>query len=159
MTGFVDVFLRVLLIALFGACVAVQIWAGSLAAPIVGGVSGVVLVCLIVAGALCVEAVLISVWMLAGMVRDASIFDGRTRADRWTNTAIAALGLAAVFAASGFVYFLVSQTQPSHQAEAVLAVVAAAAVGVAVALALVVVVMRRLLQTAIQYQSELAEVI
>lgn len=159
MTGLVEVALRALLVVLFGACVALQVGAGMLAASIVGGASGVVLVCLIVAGALCVEAVLISVWMLASMVRDESIFDGRTGPDRWTNTAIAALGLAAVFAAGGFVYYLISQAGPSHPTEAILAVVAAAAVGVASALALLVVVMRRLLHTAVEYQSELSEVI
>ncbi|MCU1481469.1 MAG: hypothetical protein JWQ19_2255 [Subtercola sp.] len=159
MTGIVDVLLRVLLIVLFGACVAAQFCSGLLAGSVIGGASGVVLICLIVAGSLCVEAVLISVWMLAGMVRDESIFDGRSGADRWTNTAIGALGLAALFAAAGFVYFLITQTGSSASTEVALAVVAAAAAGVAAALALLVVVMRRLLQTAIQYQSDLSEVI
>ncbi|PPF77337.1 DUF2975 domain-containing protein [Subtercola sp. Z020] len=161
MTSSGDVILRVLLVLLFGACGAAQVCSGLLATSLVGGVSAVVLTGLIVVGGLCVEVVLVSVWALLGKVRQGSIFDARGRADRWTNTAIAALGTAAVFAAAGFVYFALAPVQPEATAGAstVLAIAAAAAAGAAAALALLVVVMRRLLHTAVQYQSDLAEVI
>jgi hypothetical protein len=161
MSGLGDVFLRILLVALFAACVALQVGSGALAASMVAGVPALVLSGLIVVGGLCVEAVLVSVWALVGMVRNGSIFDARGRADRWTDIAIAALGTAAVFAAAGFVYFALAPAQPSAMIDApsLLAVVAGSAAGVAAALALLVVVMRRLLNTAIQYQSDLSEVI
>lgn len=159
MSGTAVQILRVLLVMLFGGTIAVQLFAGVLAAPVLGGAPGVVLTCLIVAGGLCVEAVLVSVWMLAGMVRDESIFDARSRADRWTNIAIGSLSIAAVLAAGAFIYFLIDHTESAAPTEAVLAIIAAAAAGVAGALALLVTVMRWLLHTAIQYQSDLSEVI
>jgi hypothetical protein len=157
MNGFVVAVLRALLVLMFAGSIAVQLCAGLLAQPVVGGASEVVLICLIVLSALCVEAVLASVWVLAGMVSDESIFDGRRHADRWADVAIWALAVAAVFAAAGLVYFLVSQALSVSATEIVLAIAAAA--GVSAALALLVVVMRRLLHTAIQYQTDLSEVI
>ncbi|MEF2977097.1 hypothetical protein [Subtercola sp. YIM 133946] len=51
--------------------------------------------------------------LLAGMVRDESIFDGQRHADRYTNTAIGALGVGAVLAVGGFVSFVVGQASSS----------------------------------------------
>ncbi|RFA12257.1 hypothetical protein B7R22_16655 [Subtercola boreus] len=159
MTEFSIGVLRGLLAVLFVGCATGQVMAGELAALIVGGVSGVVLAALIVVGCLCVEAVLVSVWMLAGMARTDAIFDGRRQGDRWVNLAIGALTVAAVVATAGCVYFLVNLVSAGSAANTAMAIVTAVAAGVVGALALVVIVMRRLLHMAIQYQSDLSEVI
>lgn len=159
MNGMLIGFLRVLLAVLFLGCIGVQLAAAALAGSVASGAPAVVLTALLVAAGLCVEAVILSVWMLVGMVRNGSIFDGRRRADLWVNVAIGALGVAAVLCAGCFVYFLVDQAMSLSADLPALTVTTAASAGVAAALALLVAVMRRLLHTAIQYQSDLAEVI
>ncbi|GGF39356.1 DUF2975 domain-containing protein [Subtercola lobariae] len=165
--------LRVLLIVLFAAALAAQAFSGMLASTILEGSPAMVLVGLIAAGALCVEVVLVSVWMLVAMVEGGKLFDERAHSDRWVNAAIGALLAAAVIAVVGFAYFgaaaairaagttaaLSTSTLAPASISLTLCLAAAAAAGAAAALALLVVVMRRLLHTAIQLQSELAEVI
>jgi hypothetical protein len=151
--------LRMLLILLFAASVTAQSASGAIGSAAQTGGLATVLTGLIVAGALCVEVVLVSVWMLLAMVQDERIFDDRAAADRWVNAAIGALVAGAVVAAAGAVAVLVVQAGQPAGAGMGLALLAAAGAGVSAALALLVVVMRRLLHTAIGLRSELAEVI
>jgi hypothetical protein len=159
MTRTILIALRAVLALLFAASVACQVFSVALAGSVVGGTAISVLAALIIAGALCVEVVLLAVWMLVGLVQSDAIFDEHGRADRWVDAAIASLVAAAVFAAGGLVYFLVEHSAGRSPADLALALIAASAAGLSIALALLVVVMRRLLHTAIRLNSELAEVI
>ena len=151
--------LRMLLALLFAAALAAQATAGSIAGLAPAGPLSVILMALVIAGALCVEVVLVCVWMLVAMVHGDRIFDERGSADTWVNTAIGALVAGAVLAVGGVIAVGVVQLADSDAAGWPLGLAAAAAAGVSAALALLVVVMRRLLHTAIQLRSELAEVI
>jgi hypothetical protein len=152
--------LRMLLALLFAAALAAQATAGSIAGLAPAGPLSVILMALVIAGALCVEVVLVCVWMLVAMVHGDRIFDERGSADTWVNAAIGALVAGAVLAVGGVIAAGVVQLADSDAAAGwPLALAAAAAAGVSAALALLVVVMRRLLHTAIQLRSELAEVI
>ena len=148
--------LRALLLVLFAGSLGAQVGSWLIAGAVAGGALAVVVVILIVAGALCVEVVLLSVWMLVAMIRQGALFDDRGHADRWVNAAIGALMAAAVVSAGGAVALVV---QAAERGAWGLALLAAAACGASAALALLVVVMRRLLHTAISLRSELAEVI
>jgi hypothetical protein len=148
-----------LLALLFAAALAAQATAGSIAGLAPAGPLSVILMALVIAGALCVEVVLVCVWMLVAMVHGDRIFDERGSADTWVNAAIGALVAGAVLAVGGVIAAGVVQLAGSDAAGWPLALAAAAAAGVSAALALLVVVMRRLLHTAIQLRSELAEVI
>ena len=151
--------LRMLLVLLFAASLAAQVASGVIAGAAPAGPLAMILAGLVVTGALCVEVVLISVWMLVAMVQGEKIFDERPSADRWARTAIGALVAGAVFALGGVVAVLIVQLGEPDAAGWPLALLAAAAAGASAALALLVVVMRRLLHTAIRLRSELAEVI
>jgi hypothetical protein len=151
--------LRMLLVLLFAASVTAQTASGAIGATAQAGALATVLTGLILAGALCVEVVLVSVWMLLAMAADERIFADRTAADRWVNAAIAALAAGAVVATAGAVAVIVIQAGEPAGADVGFALLAAAAAGASAALALLVVVMRRLLHTAIGLRSELAEVI
>jgi hypothetical protein len=151
--------LRILLALLFAAALAAQLASGLIAQAAPDGPLRVILAALVVVGALCVEVVLVSVWMLVGMVQGEKIFDERGSADTWVNAAIGALLAAAVAALGGVIAVLVCQVGEPDAAGGPLALLAATAAGVSAALALLVVVMRRLLHAAIQLRSELAEVI
>jgi hypothetical protein len=151
--------LRMLLVLLFAASVTAQTASGPIGASVQSGALATVLTGLILVGALCVEVVLVSVWMLVGMAANERIFDDRTAADRWVNAAIGALAAGAVAATAGAVAVVVVQAGEPAGAGVGLALLAAAAAGASAALALLVVVMRRLLHTAIGLRSELAEVI
>ena len=118
-----------------------------------------ILVVLVLAGGLAVEVVLISVWMLVAMVQGETIFDERAAADTWVNAAIGALLAGAAVAFGGAIAVVIVQVGEPDAAGWPLALLAAAATGASAALALLVGVMRRLLHTAIQLRSELAEVI
>jgi len=145
--------LRALLLVLFAGSLGAQVGSWLIAGAVAGGALAVVVVILIVAGTLCVEVVLLSVWMLVAMIRQGALFDDRGHADRWVNAAIGALVAAAVVSAGGAVALVVQAGAWG------LALLAVAACGASAALALLVVVMRRLLHTAISLRSELAEVI
>jgi hypothetical protein len=151
--------LRILLALLFAAALAAQLASGSIALLAPDGPLRVILAGLVVVGALCVEVVLVSVWMLVVMVQGEKIFDERGSADKWVNVAIGALLAAAVAALGGVIAVLVVQVGEPDVAGWPLALLATTAAGVSAALALLVVVMRRLLHAAIQLRSELAEVI
>lgn len=151
--------LRMLLALLFAAALAAQATAGSIAGLAPAGPLSVILMSLVIAGALCVEVVLVCVWMLVAMVQGDRIFDERGSADTWVNTAIGALVAGSVLAVGGVIAVGVVQLADSDAVGWPLALAAAAAAGISAALALLVVVMRRLLHTAIQLRSELAEVI
>lgn len=151
--------LRILLALLFAAALAAQLASGAIAQAAPDGPLRVILAAQVVVGALCVEVVLVSVWMLVGMVQGEKIFDERGSADKWVNAAIGALLTAAVAAVGGVIAVLVFQVGEPDAAGWPLALLAATAAGVSAALALLVVVMRRLLHAAIQLRSELAEVV
>lgn len=160
--------LRVLLVLLFAGSICAQVASGAIAGAAQDGPLAPVLTGLILVAALCVEVVLLSVWMLIAMVQGERIFDDRARADRWVNAAIGALVTAAVVAGAGAIAALlitaIPMTAPLQSGEPegagwVLAWLAAVGAGVSAALALLVVVMRRLLHAAIRLHSELAEVI
>ncbi|WP_181397332.1 DUF2975 domain-containing protein [Cryobacterium arcticum] len=151
--------LRTLLVLLFAAAVALQVTCGALFGTVPGAARGTALVTLVVAGALCVEVVLISVWMLVSQVRAGVIFDETGRADGWVNAAVGALATAAVIAAGGCLWLLLIDLAAPAPGGIALALLAATAAGVAAALALLVAVMRRLLHAAMRLQSELAEVV
>lgn len=151
--------LRVLLVVLFVGFAAAAIYAPSFVLSVFGKPVGLALAVLLLAGALCVELVLVSVWMLVTMAHDDSIFDDRSPADRWVNIAIGALTAGAAVSLIGFVYFVTAQAANPSSATIAVLVIAAAATGASAALALLVVVMRRLLHSAMQLRSELAEVI
>ncbi len=151
--------LRTLLVLLFAASLAAQLTSGAIAGAAPAGPLAVILAVLVVAGALCVEVVLLSVWMLVAMVQGEKIFDERPSADRWVHAAIGALVAGAVLALGGVVAVGIAQLVEPDAAGWPIALLAAAAAGASAALALLVVVMRRLLHTAIQLRSELAEVI
>lgn len=153
------VMLRLLLAALLLASLGVQIVVPMTIGVIVHGTVATILVVVILAAGLCVEAVLVSVWTLVGLVRDDRIFDERGYADRWVSTAIVALSAAAATCGGGCLGLVIAQlVEPSSVGPALPVASGVAAVGSA-ALALVVGVMRRLLHTAIGLRSELAEVI
>lgn len=151
--------LRLLLAVLFVASIAVQITAPAFAGAGLQLPAAVILVSVVLAGALCIEAVLVSVWMLVGMVRHDRIFDERGSADRWVRVVIAVLISGALIAFGGAVGILIVLLTSPFPSGSGLVAASAAAAAVSLALALVVIVMRRLLHTAIQLRSELAEVI
>ncbi|WEO76141.1 DUF2975 domain-containing protein [Cryobacterium sp. SO2] len=151
--------LRILLALLFAASLTAQVASGAIAGAAQAGPLSGILLALVVTGALCVEVVLVSVWMLVAMVQSEKIFDDRGSADTWVNTAIGALLAGAVVALGGVIAVVIVQLGEPDAAGWPLALLAATAAGVSAALALLVVVMRRLLHTAIQLRSELAEVI
>ena len=151
--------LRMLLALLFAASLAAQLVSGVIAGAAPAGPLAATLTVLVVTGALCVQVVLLAVWMLVAMVQGDRIFDERGAADVWVNAAIGALVAGAVLALGGVLAVCVVQLSEPDAAGWPLALAAAAAAGASAALALVVVVMRRLLHTAIQLRSELAEVI
>jgi hypothetical protein len=151
--------LRTLLILLCATALATQVLSGAMTGAVPAGPLAGILVVLVVVGALCVELVLISVWMLVAMVQGERIFDDRGSADRWVTAAIVALVGGAVFASAGVIAVGVVQLADPAAGGWPLALGAAAAAAASAALALLVVVMRRLLHTAIQLRSELAEVI
>jgi hypothetical protein len=150
--------LRVLLVLLFAGSVTAQVLAPSIAAGALRPVAAVMLAALAIGAIVCVEIVLVSVWMLLGMVRDQRIFDEDGHSDRWVNATIGALVAAAAIAAGSFVFILLSADAGSAAGTTV-AIVSATVAGACAALALLVVVMRQLLHTAIALHSELAEVV
>jgi MFS family permease len=151
--------LRALLALLFAAALAAQLLSGTIAQLAPAGPLAAITAVLVVSGALCVQVVLVSVWMLVAMVQGDRIFDDRGSADRWVTIAIGALLAGAALAVGGVIAVLVVQLGEPAAHGWPLALAAAAAAGVSAALALLVLVMRRLLHTAIQLRSELAEVI
>ena len=160
MSGRFLVALRSLLALLLAGAVTAQISCSAIADSFAAdGFASAVLAALVVSGGLCVEAVLLGVWMLAGMARDERLFDDRPHADRWVNLAIGSLAAGAGFALIALVCFAIAvATQPAPLGWGLM-MLAAVSAGVSAALALVVVVMRRLLHAAIALQSELADVI
>ncbi|MCU1477631.1 MAG: hypothetical protein JWQ64_2324, partial [Subtercola sp.] len=107
MTRSLLVTLRVLLVVLFAASLAAQIFSESIAAALLDGAPEVVLTAVIVAALLCVEVVLLGVWMLVTLVAREQIFDDRGRADRWVTAAIGALIAAGLVGAGACVYFAI----------------------------------------------------
>ena len=151
--------LRVLLALLFAGFAAAAVFAPSFVLSVFGKPQGLALAIVLIAGAVCLELVLVSVWMLVTRAHDESIFDDRSHADRWVDLAIGALTAGAIVAAIGLVYFAAAEAANPSSATVAVLVVAAAATGASATLALVVAVMRRLLHRAMQLHSELAEVI
>ena len=151
--------LRLLLLFLFAASIAAQVTSGAIARAAQDGILAGVLMGLAIVGGLCVEVVLVSVWMLVSMVQEERIFEDRGHADRWVNATIGALVAAAAVATAGSLAVLIVQAWRPEASGWTLALLAAGAAGVSAALALLVVVMRRLLHAAIRLRSELAEVI
>jgi hypothetical protein len=151
--------LRMLLALLFAAALVAQVLSGTIAQAAPAGPLAAILMALVILGALCVQVVLVSVWMLVAMVQGERIFDDRGPADTWVNTAILALLAGVVVSLAGVLAVGVVHLGAPGAAGWPLGIAAAAAAGVSAALALLVVVMRRLLHTAIQLHSELAEVI
>ena len=151
--------LRVLLALLFGGALATQLTSGVIAGTVPSAGPATVLTILIIVGALSAEVVLLSVWMLVGMVATERIFDERGQADRWVSAAICALFAGAAAGLAGLGYFLLVQALSAAPWAVPLIVLTGAAAGAGAALALVVVVMRRLLHTAISLRSELDEVV
>ena len=111
------------------------------------------LVAVVVAGLLCVEAVLIAVWRLLSLVRDDTLFAGDHRSDLLVDLAIGAFVAGAVLAVVGAVASLAAVPAPLPALAFGLVAVASATT------ALIVVVMRRLLHLAVAQRSELAEVV
>jgi hypothetical protein len=151
--------LRILLALLFAASLAAQVASGTIARAAPDGALSTILVVLVLAGGLAVEVVLISAWMLVAMVQGETIFDERAAADTWVNAAIGALLAGAAVTFGGVIAVVIVQLAEPDAAGWPLALLGAAATGASAALALLVGVMRRLLHTAIQLRSELAEVI
>ncbi|RFA10956.1 hypothetical protein B7R54_18380 [Subtercola boreus] len=151
--------LRVLLVLLFAGALAAQVTSVALASETLEGLPAGVLAALIIAGAVAVEVVLLSAWMLVALVPGDAIFDDQGRTDPWVRIAVGALVVGAALGAAGFVFFAALQGVAPISAGPSLLVLCGAAAGVGAALALLVGVMRRLLHTAIRLQSELAEVI
>jgi hypothetical protein len=146
--------LRTLLLVLLLGCVLVQLAVGPVAREALdGGPVDAVLVAVVVAGLLCVEAVLIAVWRLLSLVRDDTLFAGDHRSDLWVDLAIGAFVSGAVLAVVGAVASLVAVPAPVTALAFGLVAVASATT------ALIVVVMRRLLHLAVAQRSELAEVV
>ena len=152
--------LRALLVLLFAGAVTAQVTSGSLAQAMLGDgtAAATVVSVLAVGGLVCLEVVLVCVWALVSLARDARIFEVARRSDRWVDTAIGALAVGAAASAAGLVYLLVTGAATDAQG-ATVAVLAAAIAGAAAALALLVVVMRHLLHTAMQLHDELSEVV
>jgi len=146
--------LRSLLAVLLLGCVLVQVAVGPFALNALdGGPIDGVLVAVIVAGVLCIEVVLVSVWRLVSLVRDDALFSGDHRSDLWVDLAIGAFLFGAVLALGGAVAVLAVVPAP-------IAALAFGLVAVSSAtLALLVMVMRRLLHLAVEQRSELAEVV
>lgn len=146
--------LRALLVALLLGCVCLQLAVGPVARNALdGGAVDAVLVAVVVAGVLCIEAVLVATWRLLSLVRDDALFSGDHRSDLWVDVAIGAFVFGAVLAAVGAVASLVALPAPLPALAFALVTVASAT------LALIVVVMRRLLHLAVEQRSELAEVV
>jgi hypothetical protein len=151
--------LRMLLALLFVAVLAAELASGAIAGAAAPGPLSAILVALVLVGGLCVQTVLVCVWMLVAMVQGERIFDDRGSADKWVTAAIWALLAGAAGALAGVLAIGVVQLAEPVAGGWPLALAAAAAAGTSAALALLVVVMRRLLHAAIQLRSELAEVI
>ncbi|MDF2443934.1 MAG: hypothetical protein JWR01_2137 [Subtercola sp.] len=151
--------LRLLLALLFAGALAAQLTSVGLASDTLDGTAAGVLAGLIIVGAVAVEVVLLSAWMLVGLVPHDAIFDEQGRADLWARIAVVALSVGGALGAAGFAYFAIGQSVEPISAGPSLLVLCGAAAGIGAALALLVGVMRRLLHTAIRLQSELAEVI
>lgn len=146
--------LRGLLAVLLLGCVLVQVAVGPFALNALdGGPIDGVLVAVIVAGVLCIEVVLVSVWRLVSLVRDDALFSGDHRSDLWVDLAIGAFLFGAVLALGGAVAVLAVVPAPIPALAFGLVAVSSAT------LALLVVVMRRLLHLAVEQRSELAEVV
>ncbi|MFB2596450.1 DUF2975 domain-containing protein [Herbiconiux sp. P17] len=158
MTRPVLVALRVLLVALFATSIVAQLFAHTVAESALAPVPAVVVTAFAIAAIVCVEIVIVCVWMLLGMVRDQRIFEEHGHSDRWVNAAIGALATAAAIGAATLVYLLFARATETP-AGLTIAILAAVTAGAGAALALLVVVMRQLLHTAIQLHSELAEVV
>jgi hypothetical protein len=146
--------LRGLLAVLLLGCVLVQAAVGPFAANALdGGPIDGVLVAVIVAGVLCIEVVLVSVWRLVSLVRDDSLFAGDRRSDLWVDLAIGAFLFGAVLALGGAIAVLAVVPAPIPALAFGLVAVSSAT------LALLVMVMRRLLHLAVEQRSELAEIV
>ena len=146
--------LRGLLAVLLLGCVLVQVAVGPFALNALdGGPIDGVLVAVIVAGVLCIEVVLVSVWRLVTLVRDDALFSGDHRSDLWVDLAIGAFLFGAVLALGGAVAVLAVVPAPIPALAFGLVAVSSAT------LALLVMVMRRLLHLAVEQRSELAEVV
>ncbi|MCM6764400.1 DUF2975 domain-containing protein [Rathayibacter sp. ZW T2_19] len=146
--------LRGMLAVLLLGCVLVQAAVGPFALNALdGGPTDGVLVAVIVAGVLCIEVVLVSVWRLVSLVRDDALFSGDHRSDLWVDLAIGAFLFGAVLALGGAVAVLAVVPAPIPALAFGLVAVSSAT------LALLVMVMRRLLHLAVEQRSELAEVV
>ncbi|MWV58595.1 DUF2975 domain-containing protein [Rathayibacter sp. VKM Ac-2754] len=146
--------LRALLLLLLLGGVLIQLSVGSIALEALdGGPVDGVLVAVVVAGVLCVEVVLVSIWRLLTLARDDALFAGDHRSDLWVDLAIGAFVSGSVLATIGAVAAFAAMPAPLPALAFALVAVASAA------LALLVVVMRRLLHLAIEQRSELAEVV
>lgn len=146
--------LRVLLSLLLIGCIGVQVGVGPAAAKVLdGGPVDAVLVAVVVAGGLCVEAVLLAAWRLLTFAGEDTLFAGDHRSDLWVDVAIGACVFGAALATVGAIAVGVAVGAPLP----VLAFLMVAVAGAT--LALIVVVMRRLLHLAVEQRSELAEVV
>ncbi|QHC65732.1 DUF2975 domain-containing protein [Rathayibacter oskolensis] len=146
--------LRALLVLLLLGSLLVQLSVGSVALTALdGGPVDGVLVAVVVAGVLCIEVVLVSIWRLLTLARDDALFAGDHRSDLWVDLAIGAFVAGSVLATVGAVAVFAAVPAPLPALAFALVAVASAA------LALLVVVMRRLLHLAVEQRSELAEVV
>ena len=146
--------LRALLVLLLLGSVLAQLGVGSVALTALdGGPVDGVLVAVVVAGVLCIEVVLVSIWRLLTLARDDALFAGDHRSDLWVDLAIGAFVAGSVLATVGAVAVFAAVPAPLPALAFALVAVASAA------LALLVVVMRRLLHLAVEQRSELAEVV
>jgi hypothetical protein len=144
---------RILLALLLSGCVLVQGAAGPTAVAAFGGAEEPVLVALLFAGVVCVEAVIVATWMLLTPAFEDRLFDAEVRADVWVDLAIGAFVAGSALAAAAAVYAVAVVGVPI-----LVLALALGALGSA-SLAIVVSVMRRLLHTAVRHRSELAEVV
>ncbi len=103
----------------------------------------------------CAQVVLVAVWVLLSMVRRGSIFS--VRAFRWVDVIIGA-GVAAVVVSSTIAGHLYLVVEPRLDAPGII-VLAGTVVLATAAFAALMVVMRSLLRSATELQSELAEVV
>ena len=159
MTRALSVTLRILLIVVFVGSLAIQAvilplfsWEAARELPEVAYLR-IPYLALTIAMVACVQAALVAVWALLGMVRKRVIFNAR--ALRWVDVIIAA-GLIGSLIAGGILIHLTVFINAGPPV-VVLALFAVATVGLTVSL--LVVVMRGLLRQATTLEGELAEVV
>ncbi|CAL9340113.1 DUF2975 domain-containing protein [Streptomyces sp. enrichment culture] len=111
-----------------------------------------------IAGVACVQAVLVSVWMLLSMVESDAIFT--RRAFRWVDTVIGATLVATLLAFGVTVHLLLADV-PTPEGVTLDGALASGVmcVGVGAAFVMLVVVMRGLLHKATQLTTEMAKVV